>query len=220
MSEQLWQAVDGYYTKLFEADDAVLKSVLAESDVGGLPAIQVSPLQGKMLMLLAQTMGARRILEIGTLGGYSTVWLARGLTKGGKLVTLEVVPKHAEVARANLARAGFADAVEVVLGPAADSLVALAGQEPFDLVFIDADKAGYPRYLELCLPLLRPGSLIVADNMVREGAVIEADSKDAAVQGVRRFNDIVANDKRLSATAIQTVGDKGYDGFVLVRVMG
>jgi predicted O-methyltransferase YrrM len=218
MSEQLWQAVDGYYTALFEADDAVLQAVLAESDAGGLPAIQVSPLQGKMLMLLAQAMGARRILEIGTLGGYSTVWLARGLAKGGKLVTLEVVPKHAEVARANLARAGFADAVEIVLGPAADSLAALAGQEPFDLVFIDADKAGYPRYLELCVALLRPGSLIVADNMVREGAVIEADSEDAAVQGVRRFNEIVAQDKRLSATAIQTVGDKGYDGFVLARV--
>ena len=169
MTEKLWQAVDGYYTELFEADDAVLRSVLTESDAGGLPAIQVSPLQGKMLMLLAQAMGARRILEIGTLGGYSTIWLTRGLANGGKLVTLEVEPKHAEVARANLARAGFSGAVEVVLGPAADSLAGLAGQEPFDLVFIDADKASYPRYLELCLKLVRPGSMIVADNMVREG---------------------------------------------------
>jgi predicted O-methyltransferase YrrM len=218
MSERLWQAVDGYYASLFLPSDPVLEAVLAHSEAGGLPAIQVSPLQGRMLMLLAEAMGARRILEIGTLGGYSTIWPARALPAGGKLVSLEVVPKHAEVAGANVARAGFGAQVDIILGPAADSLKDLAGGEPFDFVFIDADKVGYPTYLELALKLVRPGSLIVADNMVREGAVVEETSTDMSVQSLRRFNALVAADKRLSATAIQTVADKGHDGFVLIRV--
>ena len=218
MAEKVWRAVDDYYGNIFRTDDATMRSVLAESDGGGLPAIQVSPLQGRMLMLLAQAMGAKRILEVGTLGGYSTIWMARALPPGGRMVTLEVESKHAEVARANLAKAGFAETVEVILGPAAASLTALSAQEPFDFIFIDADKAGYPRYLELSLPLARPGTLIIADNMVREGKVIEAGNTDAAVQGVRRFNEMISQSKRLTATAIQTVGDKGYDGFVLARV--
>ena len=219
MSEKLWQAVDDYYASVFLPADPVMDAVLAHSEAGGLPSIQVSPLQGRMLMLLAQAMGARRILEIGTLGGYSTIWLARALPPGGKVVSLEVMPRHAEVARANAARAGFEAQVDIILAPAADSLEKLAGTEPFDFVFIDADKVGYPAYLELTLKLVRSGSLIVADNMVREGAVVDEDSVDPSVHSLRRFNALVAADKRLSATAIQTVGEKGHDGFVLIRVM-
>ena len=218
MSEKLWQAVDDYYASVFLPADPVMDAVLTASEDGGLPSIQVSPLQGRMLMLLAQAMGARRILEIGTLGGYSTIWLARALPADGKVVNLEVMPRHAEVARANATRAGFGTQVEIILGPAADSLKNLVGTETFDFVFIDADKVGYPAYLELALKLVRPGSLIVADNMVREGAVAEPNNTDASVLAIRKFNAIVANNKRLSATAIQTVGEKGHDGFVLIRV--
>ncbi len=219
MSET-WTAVDNYYSQLLNASDPVLEKVLAESEAAGLPAIQVSPLQGRMLMLLVQAIGAHRVLEIGTLGGYSSIWLARGLPRDGTLVSLEAAPRHAEVARANIAQAGFADMVEVKLGPAADSLAALVqeGVRPFDLVFIDADKPSYPAYLEWALKLTWPGSLIVADNMVRDGKVIEADSDDEAVRGVRQFNEMLAKADRLTATAIQTVGSKGYDGFVLARV--
>ena len=221
MTEKIWQAVDGYYGTLFDPSDPVMTEVLAASDAAGLPAIQVSPLQGRLLMLLAQSVGARRILEIGTLAGYSTIWLARALPPAGHLVSLEYVPRHAEVARTNIARAGFAAQVEVRLGKAADNLATMiaAGEEPFDLVFIDADKQSYPAYLEAVLKLVRPGSLIVADNMVRGGAVADAKSSDPMVQGVRRFNEIVAHESCLCATAIQTVGDKGYDGFVLARVL-
>lgn len=221
MTDPAWQAVDDYYTALLAPSDPVLKAVLAASEAGGLPPIQVSLLQGRLLTLLAQAAGARRILEIGTLGGFSTVCLARALPPGGKLVTLEFEPRHAEVAKANIARAGFAEPVEIVLGAAADSMKRMieADHEPFDFVFIDADKAGYPGYLELSLELTRPGSLIVADNMVRDGAVVDGQSRDAAVQGVRKFNALMAqNSRRLSATAIQTVGERGYDGFVLARV--
>jgi predicted O-methyltransferase YrrM len=221
MGEKVWQAVDTYYGDLFGLFDPVMAHVLAASDAGGLPAIQVSPLQGRQLMMLAQMSAARRILEIGTLGGYSTIWLARALPPDGRLVTLEYEPRHAKVAQANIAHAGFSAQVEVRLGRAADSLSAMiaAGEEAFDFVFIDADKSGYPVYLEASLKLVRPGSIIVADNMVREGAVVDAKSRDAAVQGVRRFNEIVAREKRLCATAIQTVGEKGYDGFVLARML-
>jgi predicted O-methyltransferase YrrM len=218
MSEKLWEAVDDYYASVFLPADPVMEAVLTASRAGGLPSIQVSPLQGRMLMLLAQAMGAKRILEIGTLGGYSTIWLARALPRDGQVVSLEVVPRHAEVARVNAMRAGFGSQVEIMLGPAADSLEKLAGTDPFDFVFIDADKVGYPAYLERTLKLVRPGSLIVADNMVREGAIVEKNSPDASVQSLRAFNALVAANKRLSATAIQTVGDKGHDGFVLIRV--
>ena len=221
MAQKIWRAVDSYYGKLFGLSDAVTQDVLAASAAGGLPAIQVSPLQGRLLMMLAQMSNARRILEIGTLGGYSTIWLARALPSDGRLVTLEFEPRHAKVAQANIARAGLSAQVEVRLGKAADSLAAMiaAGEAPFDLVFIDADKAGYPAYLEASLRLVKPGSILVADNMVREGAVANAKSRDASVRGVRKFNEIVARDKRLCATAIQTVGEKGYDGFVIARVL-
>jgi predicted O-methyltransferase YrrM len=222
MAEEQWKAVDDYYAALLGASDPVMEKVLAASDAAGLPAIQVSPLQGRMLMLLAQTAGSRRILEIGTLGGYSTIWLARALPRDGSLVTLESEPRHAEVATANIADAGLAEVVEVRQGPASDSLAALVneGVRPFDFVFIDADKAGYPVYLEWALKLTWPGSLIVADNMVRGGAVADSESSDDTVRGVRQFNEDVAKNARLAATAIQTVGAKGYDGFVLARVIG
>jgi predicted O-methyltransferase YrrM len=221
MAEKVWQAVDTYYSELFGLFDPVMQQVLAASDAGGLPAIQVSPLQGRLLMMLAQMSNAHRILEIGTLGGYSTIWLARALPPGGRLVTLEFDPRHARVAQANIARAGFSAQVEVRLGKAADSLAGMieAREAPFDLVFIDADKPGYPAYFEASLQLVRPGSVIVADNMVRDGAVADAKSRDASVRAVRQFNEIVSREKRLCATAVQTVGEKGYDGFVLVRVL-
>jgi predicted O-methyltransferase YrrM len=221
MAEKVWQDVDSYYENLFGLSDPVMEKVLAKSDAGGLPAIQVSPLQGRLLMMLAQMHGVRRILEVGTLGGYSTIWLARALPPDGRLVTLEFEPRHAEVARANIAHAGFSAQVEVRLGKAADSLAAMiaAGEAPFDLVFLDADKQGYPAYLEASLKLIGQGGIIIADNMVRKGAVVDAQSGDASVRGVRQFNEIVARDKRLCATAIQTVGEKGYDGFVIARVL-
>jgi predicted O-methyltransferase YrrM len=221
MAEKVWRAVDTYYGDLFSLSDPVMEHVLAASDAGGLPAIQVSPLQGRLLMMLAQMSGASRILEIGTLGGYSTIWLARAMPPKGRLVTLEFEPRHARVAQANVAHAGYSAQVEMRLGKAADSLATMiaADEAPFDLVFIDADKAGYPAYLEASLQLVRPGSVIIADNMVRDGAVADAKNRDASVRGVRQFNEIVAKDKRLCATAIQTVGEKGYDGFVFVRVL-
>lgn len=221
MAEKVWQDVDSYYEDLFGLSDPVMEKVLAMSDAGGLPAIQVSPLQGRLLMMLAQMHSARRVLEVGTLGGYSTIWLARALPPDGRLVTLEFEPRHADVARANIAHAGFSAQVEVRLGKAADSLAAMIAAEeaPFDLIFLDADKQGYPAYLEASLKLIRPGGVIVADNMVRKGAVVDAESGDASVRGVRQFNEIVAREKRLCATAIQTVGEKGYDGFVIARVL-
>jgi predicted O-methyltransferase YrrM len=217
MSQELWTAVDRYYADLLVPADPVLEAALRASDEAGLPAIAVSASQGKLLMLLAQSLGARRILEIGTLGGYSTIWLARGLAGGGLLITLEADPKHAEVARANIARAGLSDLVEVRLGKAIETLPRLVG--PFDLTFIDADKVSYPEYFSWAVELSHAGSLIVADNVVRAGAVIEEQSGDANVQGVRRFNELVAADKRVGATVIQTVGSKGYDGFAIARVL-
>jgi predicted O-methyltransferase YrrM len=224
MSEQqLWTEVDDYLTSLLisdDADDDALQAALRDSDAAGLPHIAVSPSQGRLLNLLALAQGARRILEIGTLGGYSTIWLARALPADGRLITLEYEPRHAEVARGNLARAGLDKVAEVRTGPALDSLARLAAMDtpPFDLVFLDADKEQYPRYLEEALRLTRPGSLIIADNVIRGGAVADADSDDPRVQGVRRFLELMARHPKLTATAVQTVGSKGYDGFSLARV--
>jgi predicted O-methyltransferase YrrM len=215
MNQELWTAVDRYIADLMVPSDAALEDALRDTAEAGMPAIAVSPAQGKLLMLLAQSVGARRILEIGTLGGYSTIWLARGLADGGRLITLEADPKHAEVARRNIARAGLSDTVEVRLGRAIETLPGLDG--PFDLIFIDADKPSYPEYLSWAVKLSRAGSLILADNVVRKGAVIDEGSSDANVQGVRRFNEAVAAEKRVNATVIQTVGSKGYDGFAIMR---
>lgn len=218
MSQEQWTAVDRYITDTLLSPDAALQAALKASADAGLPSINVTPNQGKLLQLLAQARGARNILEIGTLGGYSTIWLARALPPGGQLITLESEPKHAEVARANIARASLADVVELRLGPALETLPQLAGRGPFDFIFIDADKANYPSYFNWALRLSRRDTLIVADNVVRKGAVIDAASDDPNVQGVRRFHELVASEPRVSATAIQTVGSKGYDGFTLMIV--
>lgn len=216
----IWTQVDTYIESLFLGDDPALEAALADSALAGLPTIAVSPAQGKLLMLLARATGARRILEIGTLGGYSAIWLARALPKDGRLVTLELNPKHADVARANVARAGLADRVEVRVGPAAQSLRQLAaeGVEPFDFIFIDADKPGYVEYLELALPLARAGALIVADNVVRDGRVTDPTLDDPNVTGAQRFNEALAAESRVDAVLLQTVGSKGYDGFAVAVV--
>lgn len=216
--KEQWIAVDRYITDLLIPSDPALDAALEDSTAAGLPHIQVSPAQGKLLHLLARGMGAHRILEIGTLGGYSTIWLARALPPGGHLITLEISPRHAEIARANIARAGFADVVELRLGRALDTLPGLAG--PFDFIFIDADKPSNADYFTCALRLSRPGGLILIDNVIRDGAVIDADSADADVQGVRRLNDLLAAERRVSATTIQTVGSKGYDGFTMAIVNG
>ena len=220
-SEDLWSDVDRYITDLLVRPDAALDAALKASTAAGLPAINVSPPQGKFLMLLAEILGASNILELGTLAGYSTIWLARGLPAGGRLITLEFDPKHAEVARANIARAGFAEVVELRVGPALETLPKVAAERrgPFDLIFIDADKVTYPEYFKWALKLSRRGTVIIADNVVRKGAVIEAKSDDPSVQAVRRFNELVAAEPRVSASAIQTVGSKGYDGFTIARVL-
>ncbi|CAN7484444.1 O-methyltransferase [Phenylobacterium sp. LjRoot225] len=215
MSQEAWTEVDHYLTEALLAPDPTLDAALADSQAAGLPAINVAPNQGKLLMLLAQMTGARRILEIGTLGGYSTIWLARALPADGRLVTLEYEPKHAEVARKNLARAGFADQVEVKVGAAIAALPSLEG--PFDFIFIDADKSGYPDYFLWSLKLARPGTVIVADNVVRAGKVLQPGN-DANALGVRRMNELIAAEPRVAATAVQTVGSKGWDGFCLIRV--
>src|ERR1700749_2653548 len=217
MSEELWAKVDDYLVeKLIPADAALTLAREADAEAT-LPAIDVSPAQGKFLYLLAKIQGARRILEVGTLGGYSTIWLARALPKGGKLITLEIEKRHADVARENLKRAGVASLVEQRVAPAAESLEALVkeGAGPFDLIFIDADKPNNPVYLDWAMRLARPGTLGIVDNVIREGAVIEAMSKDESVRGTRRLFDLMASDQRLEATALQTVGSKGYDGFVV-----
>ncbi|MBV9221203.1 MAG: O-methyltransferase [Methylobacteriaceae bacterium] len=221
MSQKQWTAVDRYITDLFAPADPALAKALKTSAAAGLPPINVSPNQGKLLMLLARLQGARSILEIGTLGGYSTIWLARGLPPGGRLVTLEAEARHAEVARANIADAGLADIVELRLGPALDTLPKLAaeGRGPFDLIFIDADKPNNPDYFAWALQLSRRGSLIIADNVVRSGEIIDRSSRDPGILGVRRFSELVAAEPRVAATAIQTVGSKGYDGFAMVLVV-
>ena len=222
MDQEQWTAVDRYITDSLVPPDPILEAALEANAAAGLPSIDVAPNQGKLLHLLAMTKGARRILEIGTLGGYSTIWLARALPAGGRLVTLEVEPKHAEVAQANLDRAGLSGVVEVRLGPAAGTLAQLhkEGAEPFDLIFIDADKQNIPTYLEWALKLAKPGALIVTDIVVREGAIVDAENADPAVQGVRTMFERMAAEPRLSATAIQTVGSKGYDGFAMAVVVG
>ncbi|MFI7103956.1 O-methyltransferase [Streptomyces sp. NPDC050161] len=221
MTQQQWTAVDDYFTALLTPHDEVLDAALRASDAAGLPQIAVAPNQGKLLQLLAEIQGARRILEIGTLGGYSTIWLGRALPDDGYLLTLEASAEHAAVARANLARAELPQA-EVRVGPALDTLTQLVGEdtEPFDLVFIDADKPNNPHYLERALQLTRPGSLIVGDNVVRGGEVIDSDSSNPTIQGVRSFLELTAAHPKLTATALQTVGSKGYDGFSLARVTG
>jgi len=222
MTQEQWTQVDRYITDLLVPADPALDHALAASQAAGLPAINVAPNQGKLLQLFARIRGARSILEIGTLGGYSSIWLARALPAGGRLITLEYDPKHAEVARGNIANAGLASSVEVRTGKALDTLPQLEkeGRGPFDLVFIDADKENIPAYFTWALRLTKPGSLIIVDNVVRKGAVIDAESTDVNIQGVRRFNELVSREPRVSATAVQTVGSKGYDGFALLLVNG
>ncbi|MBI3565283.1 MAG: O-methyltransferase [Elusimicrobia bacterium] len=218
MNQELWTAVDSHIAARLAPHDAALEAALKDSADAGLPAISVSAAQGKLLQILAATVSAERILEIGTLGGYSTIWMARALPAGGRLVTLEYEPKHAAVATKNIARAGLAERVEVRVGKALDLLPAVRG--PFDLVFIDADKASIPDYFAWALKLTRKGALIVVDNVVRGGRIVEEKHPDPNVQGVRRFLDILKDEKRVQATAIQTVGTKGYDGFALALVVG
>jgi predicted O-methyltransferase YrrM len=218
--QAVWTAVDDYVTGLLVQPDAALNDATASTAAAGMPPIAVSAPQGKLLALLAQIRGARRILEMGTLGGYSTIWLARALPPDGRLISLEVDPRHAEVARANLAAAGVDSIAEVRVGAALDSLPKLAdeGAGPFDLVFIDADKPNIPEYVDWSIKLSRPGSVIVIDNVVRDGALLDDSGKRPDVVGVRRLHEELAGDKRVSATTIQTVGAKGYDGFTLAVV--
>ncbi|MFE7354255.1 O-methyltransferase [Streptomyces sp. NPDC057543] len=215
-----WTEVDDYFNGLLVGSDEALDAAVEASDKAGLPAIQVAANQGKLLHLLARLQGASTVLEIGTLGGYSTIWLARVLPEGGRLVTLESDPECAEVARGNIARAGLAEVVEIRVGRALDTLPELAaeGYGPFDVVFIDADKPSNPDYLAWSLKLTRPGSLIIADNVVRDGEVVDGASDDPKVQGVRRFTELVAAEPTLTATALQTVGAKGYDGLLMALV--
>jgi len=217
-TDELWTAVDKYINDHLAGDDEALDAALEASEAAGLPPINVAPNQGKLLMMLAEMIGARRILEIGTLGGYSTIWLARGLVPGGRLITLELDPRCAEVARANIARAGLGGVVEIRVGRALDTLPGLAAEAPFDLIFIDADKPATPDYYQWAVRLSRPGSLIVVDNVVREGAILDPDSDDPHVQGIRRFYDLAAADRRVSGTALQTTGTKGHDGIAILRV--
>lgn len=220
MNQKVWDAVDHYLEKMLIPPDPAMKNALAAAAKAKLPAIQVSSMQGKMLHLMALMIGARKILEIGTLGGYSTIWMARALPEGGRIITLEAEPKHAEVARKNFARAGVESKVELRFGKALDTLpqVAADGLAPFDMFFIDADKSNMPEYFEWSLKLARKGSIIVGDNVVRKGAVLDSRSKDADIRGVRRFLEMAGKEKRVSCTALQTVSTKNYDGFALLLV--
>jgi len=220
MSKKTWTAVDDYIVSSLFLDDPTLDAVLATNRDQGLPAIDVSAAQGKFLSLLARIRGARRVLEIGTLGGYSTIWMARGLPADGRIVTLELEPHHAKVARSNFERAGVSDKIDVRVGPALQSLAALADENagPFDLIFIDADKPNNPNYLSWAMRLARAGTVIVCDNVIRDGAVLDKDGRDANVEGARAAFSFIGGDKRLDGTAIQTVGAKGYDGFAIAIV--
>jgi len=218
MAEPLWTAVDQYITEMLVPSDAALDAALEASAHSGLPAIQVTPNQGKLLYLLARLQGARRILEIGTLGGYSTIWLARALPDDGRLITLEVDPRHADIARANISRAGLDAMVDLRVGRALDTLPRIAAGGAFDLTFIDADKQSIPEYFRFARKLSSRGSLIIVDNVVRDGRVIDAGSHDPDIQGIRRFNQLLAAEPGVCATAIQTVGAKGHDGFAIVLV--
>lgn len=219
-NERRWSAVDSYFAETLIGSDAALEAALAANSAAGLPSIDVSAPQGKLIHLLARMMGARKALEIGALGGYSTIWLARALPEDGRLITLEVNARHAEVARLNVARAGLAGKVEIRTGAALETLpkIEAEGIGPFDFVFIDADKVNNPAYLDWALRLSHPGTAIVVDNVVRGGEVADAASRDADVIGVRRMFEMMAREKRLSVTAIQTVGVKGWDGFALAIV--
>lgn len=221
MDKELWTAVDRYFIEKLIPPDPVLEQALSANAAAGLPHIDVAPNQGKLLHLIARIHRVQRILEIGTLGGYSTIWLARALPPNGKLITLEAEPKHAEVATGNIARAGLSSVVDLRLGPALDSLQTLwqESTQPFDLIFIDADKENNPGYLEWSLRFSRPGTLIICDNVVRDGALLDAQTSNAAIQGTRRFFEMAAADPRLDATALQTVGMKGYDGFAMALVV-
>ncbi|MAU08655.1 MAG: methyltransferase [Anaerolineaceae bacterium] len=218
----MWHAVDQYLEARYVPSDDALNATLSNTIEAGMAEINVAPNQGKMLMLFAMMCGAKRILEIGTLAGYSAIWMARALPEDGQLITLEYDPRHAEVAQKNIDLAGLSDKVEIRVGRAVDTLaqMVVAGEGPFDFIFIDADKPSNPQYLDYALKLSRPGTVIVGDNVVRDGAVIDAKTSDPNVQGVRQFNDLIAANPRLSATAIQTVGSKGYDGFALAIVLG
>jgi predicted O-methyltransferase YrrM len=220
VTEQRWDDVDDYVSDLLIGDDRALQAALKSSEAAGLPAIALTPPQGKLLHLIARIRGARRILEIGTLGGYSTIWLAMALPDDGHLISLELEPRYAEVARANAERAGLAGLIEIRVGAALESLRELIdeGAGPFDLTFIDADKSNTPEYFQLALELSRPGSVIVADNVVRGGALADAHSGDPGALGMRRFHELLSRTSGVSATTIQTVGLKGYDGFTLVLV--
>ncbi|MEV4442148.1 O-methyltransferase [Streptomyces sp. NPDC049577] len=220
MAQETWTAVDDYFNDLLVEEDGPLRAAATESEAAGLPPHQVAPNQGKLLQLLARVQGARTILEIGTLGGYSTIWLARALPEGGRLVTLEADERYAAVAAANVSRAGLDRVVDIRVGAALDSLPRLVDEEagPFDLVFIDADKPSNPDYLHWALKLTRAGSVIIGDNVVRDGAVTDPASTDPRVKGVRRFTELIAAHPRLTATTVQTVGAKGYDGFTLALV--
>lgn len=214
--DQQWTEVENYLDDLFAPHDPDLDAALRDSDAAGLSRINVSATHGKFLHVLAQ--GRKRVLEIGTLGGYSTIWMARALPADGRLVTLEANEQHAGIARANIERAGLDEVVEVRVGPALETLPELLGEEPFDLVFIDADKAGYPDYLPWTLELTQPGSIIVADNVVRRAAV--TDSDDESVRGIKRFNEMLAAEPAVSATVLQTVGARGHDGLAIATVLG
>lgn len=222
MTQELWTSVDSYFSGLLVPEDAALKEALASSAAAGLPAIQVSAVQGKFLHLLVRMISARNILEMGTLGGYSTIWLARALPADGRVVSLEAEPRHAEIARANVARAGLSDRVEVRTGLALETLPRLAaeGAGPFDLTFVDADKPNIPEYFAWALKLSRRGALILVDNVVRDGALADAASADASVQGVRRLHERLAAEPRVMATTLQTVGAKGWDGLAIALVVG
>lgn len=218
--QEAWTKVDHYFGDLLASSDEKLSDALLANQQAGLPPIDVSPLQGRFLEFLLRVSRARRVLEIGALGGYSTIWLARALPEGGRVVTLEIDPVHAEVARANLKNAGVLDRVELIVGSALETLPTLGSRMgPFGLIFIDADKESYPDYLAWALKLSRPGTVIVADNVVREGRVIEPECDDPRVRGVRRFTELMAAEPRLCATVLQTVGVKGYDGFALAMVL-
>jgi caffeoyl-CoA O-methyltransferase len=217
-NDQLFEAVDHYIENLLGLQDDVMQSADQALRDAGLPPISVSPAQGKLLYLLARVTGARRILELGTLGGFSTIWMARALPADGRLITMEIDAVHAEVARQNIQRAGLADRVDVLIGKALDLLPTLVNEKPFDLIFIDADKPPYTEYFEWAVRLSRPGTLIIVDNVVREGEVLSENSSDDRVTGVRRFNESLGRNEAVTATIIQTVGVKGHDGFAIAVV--
>ena len=220
MTQETWTAVDKYIGDMVVHPDAVLDAAVRESDAAGLPSIQVSAAQGKLLHILACSIGAKHILEIGTLGGYSTIWMARALPSDGELVTVEIDPKHAEVAQQNVERAGLSSVVDIEVGDAREILPKIAARsQKFDMIFIDADKASIPAYFEHALSMAHRGSMILIDNVVREGHVIDEDSKDPSVLGVRRLNEMLATEPRVSSTIIQTVGVKGYDGLTVALVI-